>query len=76
MVREFQSGMQRADTAGDVKADAAGRHDAAIVRIECGNPADRKTVSPMGVGHRINGAREARQQCDVTQLRVDLVVHL
>jgi hypothetical protein len=65
-----------AHAAGNVEADAAARHHAAVIRIEGGDPADREAVAPMRVRHGVGGAHDARQGGDIRRLFVDLVVHL
>ncbi len=71
-----QIGHQRPDPAGDVEADTARRDNAARVRVERGDAADRKAITPVGVGHRICGADDARECRDVAELFVDLVVEI
>ncbi len=44
--------VQAAHPAGDVESDAARRDDAALLGIERRDPADRKSVSPVRIGHR------------------------
>ena len=45
-------------------------------REQCADAADREAVAPVCVGHRVDGTNESGQQRDVTELRIDLVVHL
>src|SRR3990172_5787638 len=71
-----QAGRQRADSTGDVKPDSPGRDDAALHRIERGNAADRKTIAPMRVRHRIRRADDSGKAGDIGQLCEDLVIHV
>ena len=71
-----QAGAKGPHAAGDVEADAAGRDDAAGVRIERRDAADGKAVAPMGVRHGVRGLHDPRQGRDVRRLLVDLLVHL
>ncbi len=52
-VGDGEAGDESADAAGDVEADAAGGDDAALVRVEGGDAADREAVAPVGVGHGV-----------------------
>ncbi len=69
-------GRQGAHAAGNIEADAAGRHHAAGLGIEGGDAADGEAVAPMGVGHGIGGAHDAGQGRDIGDLLGDLVVHV
>ncbi len=58
-VGDFQPGQHGAHAAGNIEADAAGRHHAARVGVEGGDAADRKAVAPMGVRHDVGGMHNA-----------------
>src|SRR5690606_31579178 len=74
-VRALQARVEAADAARDVETDAAGRDDAAFVRIEGGDAAYGEAVAPMRVRHRVRGADDPRQRRDVAELLVDLHIH-
>ncbi len=74
-LRAREPGQQRAHAAGNVETHAARRHDAALIGVEGGHPADRKAVSPMRIRHRKRCLDDARQRGDVGDLLGDLVVH-
>ena len=71
-----QSGQQRPHAAGNIEADSAGRDDAAMVRIERRHSADRKTIAPMCIRHRVAGTDDAGQTGDIAGLLEHLVIHL
>jgi hypothetical protein len=66
--RTGQAGQMRAHAAGDVEADAARRHNSILLGVERGNAADREAVAPVGVGHGVGSAHDARQRGDVDGL--------
>ena len=68
--------MQQAYAAGYVEAHASRGHDTAGVGVECGDPADGEAIAPVRIRHGVNGPDETGQHRDVSQLLVDLVVHL
>jgi hypothetical protein len=70
-----QPGVQAAHAAGDIETDAAGRDDPALLGIEGRHAADRETVTPVRVRHRIGMIDDARQGRHVSHLLVNLVVH-
>ncbi len=45
--------------ARDVEPDATGRHDPAFLRIECRHTADRESIAPVGIGHRVRRTLDA-----------------
>ena len=55
-----QAGVQAAHAAGDVEADAARGHDAALVRVEGRHAADGEAVAPVRIGHGVGRADDAR----------------
>ena len=75
-VGHFEPGQHRAHAAGDIEADAARRHDAALVRIEGRHAADRETIAPVGVRHGIGRLHDSGQRRDIGRLLVDFVVHV
>ncbi len=70
-----QTRVQRAHAAGDVKADAAGRNDPALIGVECSHTADGKAITPVGVRHHETRRDDARQLSHVDRLLVDFLVH-
>ncbi len=54
---------------------ATGGNYAALSRIEGSYAADRKTVTPMGIGHGINRPDQPRQRSNVDNLLTDLFIH-
>src|SRR6516162_144046 len=56
---------QRADSTGNVKADATGRDDSSLIGIEGGAPANRKTIAPVSIGHRVRRSLDSGQRSDV-----------
>ena len=76
MSATVQAGEHRAHAARDVEADAAGRHDAALLGIERRDAADREAVAPMGVRHGVGRLHDAGQRRDIDRLLEDLVVHV
>ena len=66
----------RAHTARDVETNAAGGNDAALVRVESCHAADRKSISPMRVGHHIGRLDDSGERGDVGGLLIDLIVHI
>jgi hypothetical protein len=75
-IRDRKPGQHRAHATGNVEADATGRHDAALVRIEGRDSANREAIAPVGVRHGIRRPDDPRQGRDVGCLLVDLVVHV
>ena len=71
-----QSGAKQTDSAGNVEAHAAGRHHAAEIGIECGDPADGKPIAPMSIRHRIGRLDDAGQRGHVGHLLVHFLVHM
>lgn len=71
-----QAGEHRSHAAGNVEADAAGRDHASLRRIEGGHAADRKPLTPMGIGHRDRGRHDPRQGGDIAGLLTNFIVHL
>ena len=71
----LQAGEQGAHAAGDIEAHAAGGDHAALIGVEGGDPADRKAVSPVGIGHGIGCLDDPRQGSDVGDLFEHLVIH-
>jgi hypothetical protein len=70
-----EPGVQASDAARYVVADPSGGDDAALVRIEGGHAADRKTIAPVCVGHGVRAFHDAGQGGDVAQLFVHLAIH-
>src|SRR5262249_9980333 len=66
-------GADEADAAVDVVADAAGRDDAAFVRIGGADAADAEAVTPVDVRHGETRLLNARQKRDVGDLLGRLV---
>jgi hypothetical protein len=71
----LEPSVEAAHTARDVEADAPSRNHAAFVRIECRDAADRESVAPVSVRHRIGRAHDPGQCRDVAHLLVDLFIH-
>ncbi len=70
-----EAGQMAAHAAGDVETHTAGRDHAAFRRVEGGDPADRKAITPMGVGHGVGRGDDTGQTGDVRHLLADLLVH-
>ncbi len=69
------AGRHGAHTAGDVKADAAGGNDAALLRVERRHAADRKAVAPVRVRHDVTRLDDAGERSNTRCLLGHLVVH-
>ncbi len=72
----FKASQHRSHAAGNVEADPAGRYNTALIGIEGGNAADRKTITPMRIRHHIRSLDDAGQHRDIDRLLVDFVVHV
>src|SRR6516165_8251599 len=57
--------VQRADSTGNVKANPAGRDDSSLFGIEGGDPANRKTIAPVSIGHRVRRSLDSGQRGNV-----------
>ena len=71
-----EPGAEHAHTAGDIEADATGRHHAAGGRIEGRHATDRKAIARMRVRQRVGGQDDAGQAGDVADLLRHPVVHV
>jgi hypothetical protein len=74
-VGQLKARQYGAHAARNVEAHAARRDHAAVVGIEGRNPADRKAVAPVSVGHDVGRGDDARQRRYVCRLVVNLVIH-
>jgi hypothetical protein len=71
----FEAGVQAAHAAGNIEAHTPGRDDSALIRIERSYAADRESVAPVRVRHRIRSIDDAGQGGDVRDLLIDFHVH-
>ena len=73
---DVEARQQCSHATGNVESDPSSGYHTISVRVEGGDPTDRKTVTPVCVRHGERRFYNARQGCNVGDLFGDLVIHV